>query len=81
MWCTSAPSHIGRNEFCCMRLFVVNCGFGTIVPGVIVGEPSAIGKFTPGAICCRLQTCFDMRDIHCTSAPSLTARQANTSKL
>ena len=25
-----------------------------------------IGKFTPGAVCCRLQTCFDMREIQYT---------------
>ena len=40
-------------------------------------------KFTPEAVCCCLQTCnfgFDMSVI-CTSAPSLTARKANTSKL
>ena len=65
VWCTSAPSHIGRNAAFGMMMIMM-C---TIVPGVIVGEPSYRQKckFTPEAVCCCLQTCnfgFDMRAIY-----------------
>ena len=34
--------------------------------------------FKPEAVCCCLQTCFDIKVILCASVPSLIVRNANT---